>query len=113
MPQQTSCFSTGKGKKAGSDGVAQNGDLGTALLNFALNNKKHLNLQTSQPKKDEDESLLSVLDQIKAMPAHSLFAAINESLLQLSEAHKQKGAAAKQGKKTAPVVAQSFKRMLK
>ena len=56
---------------------------------------------------------MNVLDKIKAMKTQSLFSAINDSLLQMSEAQKQKGAAAKQSKKAVPAVAQSFKRMLK
>ncbi len=54
-----------------------------------------------------------MLDQIKSMPAQKLFEAINESLLEINEAHKVKVIAAKESKKAAVPVPQSFKRLLK
>ena len=56
---------------------------------------------------------MNVFYNIKSMKTKSFFSVINDSLLQMSEAQKQKGAAAKQSKKAVPAVAQSFKRMLK
>ena len=47
------------------------------------------------------------------MSAQKLFAAINESLLELNETYKQKVVTAKEGKKAAPPLPQSLKRLLK
>ena len=53
-------------------------------------------------RKEESESLLGVLDRIKAMSTHSLFIAINDSLLELNENYRVKVAEAKQARKAAP-----------
>ena len=54
-----------------------------------------------------------MLGQIKSMSKSRLFAAINESLLELNETYNQKLMSAKAEKKAAPPLPQSLKRLLR
>ena len=81
-------FSTKAKKDGKKKGKKTTVDLHTSLVNFALNNKKHLELVV--PKQEEKESLVDVLDQIKALNTQSLFMGINDSLLKINETHNMR-----------------------
>ena len=84
-------------------------DFHSALVSFALNNKKHL----GRLEVKSDSQLSEHLSQIKSMPLQKLFDAICDSLLDLATQHRTRVTQAKSQKKAAPQVPQSLKRLIR